>query len=186
MKRIFFALIIFFIAATCKTGEYKEVDSKTAATIYEENKMSSGYGFRYEVPSHMEKEPEPQYYRYDDLLLEKGKNIFDSSIIIAIRKTKDYNQASVLSFARQDQGIMRQSVRNVYYESDWDPPSLNEKGIDHVSFEFSYDYDKKKIYQRSVYIKYCDAFYIVSQSSLKKDELYKEKNIMFWNSISVD
>ena len=105
---------------------------------------------------------------------------------MAIREIKDYNDTGVLSFAQLDQNNMRQSVSNVYYESNWDAQSLNDKGIDHISFEFSYDYDKKKIYQRSVYIKYYDTFYIISQSSMKKDELRKDENNIFWNTISVD
>ena len=184
--RYLFLFIIFLLLTTCKTNLVKNVDSKTAATVFQEERSDRKFGFRYGVPSHMEKDPEPHYYRYDDLLLEKGKNIFDSSIVIAIREIKDYNDTGVLSFAQLDQNNMRQSVSNVYYESNWDAQSLNDKGIDHISFEFSYDYDKKKIYQRSVYIKYYDTFYIISQSSMKKDELRKDENNIFWNTISVD
>ncbi|HOV13464.1 MAG TPA: hypothetical protein PK771_04195 [Spirochaetota bacterium] len=187
MKNLYLIIFILFLLS-CQSKMVREVDAKTEATVFkeEEKKIQKKGGFKYDVPPHMEKDPEAHYYRYDDLLVEKGKNVFDSSIVIAIRKTIDYNGTSVLSFAQSDQSNMRQSVRNVNYESNWDADSLNNKGIDHISFEFSYIYDKKKIYQRSVYIKYYDTFYIISLSSKNKEELYKDQNILFWNTISVD
>lgn len=181
---LFSSLLFLF---SCQTKIVKEVDSKTAATVFqEEKKIIKQFGFKYDVPPNMEKDPDAPCYRYDDLLVEKGKNVFDSSVVIAIRKIREYEDKDVLSFAQWDQNNMRQSVKNVYYESDWDAGSLNEKGIDHVSFEFSYDQNRQKIYQRSVYIKYYDTFYIISLSSKQKDKIYDEENNLFWNTISID
>ena len=145
---ILFFLIISFIS--CQTKMVKSVDTRTEATVYkdekEQIKTPKKSGFRYEIPTHMEKDPDAYYYRYDDLLIEKGKNVFNSSIVIAIRKSVDSYDKSIVSFAQGDQNNMRQSVKNVFMNLT-DVESLNSKGIDHISFEFSYDVDRKKIYQ---------------------------------------
>ncbi|OHD09207.1 MAG: hypothetical protein A2086_10205 [Spirochaetes bacterium GWD1_27_9] len=191
MKNIIFVSIILLFLISCATKQaVREPDSITQATVFKEEEQTpvvyKRTGFRYDIPNDMEETSEANTYRYDNLLVEKGCNVFDSPIVIAIRKTNDFSIYSLGTFAENDQKIMKSSVKNVYYDAKWDAPGLSEKGIEYLSYQFSYDYGKQTIYQRSVYIRYFDTFYIISLSSKYKASLLNSKNDFFWNSICVD
>ena len=72
------------------------------------------------------------------------------------------------------------------YDKKWKPPGFDKKKIDYIAYQFSYIYGDQKIYQRSVYLKYENIFYIVSLSAKNKKDVLDIRNDFFWNSICID
>lgn len=179
---IFFLIALFSCAS--KGANVKFYDGKTEASDYVEPEKL--HGFRYTVPEDMEEYVNPRRFRLRNLLVYKGCSYLESPMIIAIRETRDFSNYSTQSFAKRDQNLLRSSRQITYEKSYWTPTGFEEKNIDYTSFQFTYFSGAVKIYQRSVYIKCDDAFYIVSMTSKDKLLVIHKNNESFWNSIHVD
>jgi hypothetical protein len=188
---IFFLLVCLFAACVSKPEKIIEPEIIIEETVEAtsdpvvELKIKRT-GFRYDVPDDMEESPkEAKFYRFENLLVDKGTEAFQSSRVIAIRHVKEYKDYSLQDFVTMDQKNFYND-RHAVYEKGWETPGLEEKKIEHLSYEFTYFDRNIKVYQRSVYIKFDNDFYIISLSSLVKSNIIDEKNNFFWRSIRVD
>ena len=194
MKKMALFLILIF-SISCVSKPEKQVEPVISKVEVIEVEASSDpvidpvlrrTGFRYDVPEDMEESPkEAKFYRFNNLLVDKGTEPYQSTRIIAIRHVNEYTDYDLEDFAQMDQKNFY-TDRYAVYEKGWDAPGLEDKDIDHISFEFTYIDRAMKVYQRSVYIKYDNVFYIISLSSLVKSNIIDEKNNFFWRSIRVD
>ena len=123
--------------------------------------------------------------KYDNLLLDRGADYFSSTIVIAIRHYDLNSYEKLNDFSIMDQSNLKKSV-TPYYENEWKPTALEDKNIEHESFQFYYTMQKMKVYQRSVYIKSENTVHIISLSTLYKDFLNRPESEGFWNSIRID
>jgi len=187
MKSLYLFIIIIVIFS-CATKKKAMVDTVTRATIIKDEPVTEFKvkGFRYTVPDDMEESPrDADSFRLNNMLIEKDKIYFQSSKIIAIRHAKNSDSLSLIDFAKQDQA-MASAEKKLIYEKGWDAEGLNEKNIEHISYQFEYANGKQTVYQRSIYIKFENTFYIISYSTMDKRILLDKKNDGFWSSIRVD
>ena len=197
--KIVLLLLPFLILLTCTTAKKEIVQQKPPVkkisipnaerfnlVSYLPLELNERRGFRYTIPENMEHDKkQAEMFSYEALLLEVGESYQTSSAVIAIRKTKPIEPMSILQFAKGDQSFLKQSVTPFYF-GDWKPASLLNKDIPHTAYQFEYYQAGQKIYQRSVYVKDIDTFYIVSYSSLKKELIIDQTNDLFWDSIRID
>ena len=170
--------ILFFIILSCTTKVPKE-------TKEEEKKIISLGCLSFIIPKNMEESPdEARKYRYKKLLVDKDKQYYDSSRIIAFREKKNSYNDTLKEFAEMDQVYLQKSV-SIVYEDDWSPAGFTEKNINYISYQFKYTYGYEIIYQRSVYIECAEYFYIISLSSINKQNILDKKNDLFWENINI-
>ena len=169
--------ILFFIILSCTTKVPKET-KKEVKTI------SLGC-ISFILPENMEESPEEaKSFRYKMLLVDKDKQYHNSSRMIAIREKKNVYNDSLKDFAELDQDYLQKSV-TMSYEDDWEPAGFKDKNINFIAYQFKYTYGYEIIYQRSVYIKCSEYFYIISLSSLLKTNILDEGNDHFWRSFNI-
>jgi hypothetical protein len=189
MKHLTYLFLIILMFSCVSKPEKQEEPQKTvldATTDQAIEPVLKKTGFRYDVPDDMEEAPnEARLYRFNNLLIDRGTRPQQSTRIIAIRHVTEYVEYKLLDFAQMDQKNFYNDKYAVY-EKGWEPPGLSDKKIEHVCFEFMYIDRTVRVYQRSVYIKYDNVFYIISLSSLIKSNIIDEKNDFFWRSIRVD
>ncbi|HBD93763.1 MAG: hypothetical protein A2015_12490 [Spirochaetes bacterium GWF1_31_7] len=193
--RYFYPALAFLLFFGCKSDRVVLLDGKTGATNYIEKykidflspiQAYRRQGFRYKVPEGMTESPADAYrYKYDNLLLDRGADYFSSTIVIAIRHYDLNSYEKLNDFSIMDQSNLKKSV-TPYYENEWKPTALEDKNIEHESFQFYYTMQKMKVYQRSVYIKSENTVHIISLSTLYKDFLNRPESEGFWNSIRID
>lgn len=190
MKFYNILLILILLLFSCSHNDVKE-DSTTKASVIEEKPkkqeiIQKKYGFIYKVPPNMEESPEDAYnFQYDNLLIEKYMSYYDSDIVIAIRHSDKEQSCSVNQFAKDDQLLLRGSVK-IRYEDGWNPNDIFiQKNINFKAYQFSYQYGKEKIFQRSLYIDGKNKFYVVSLSTKVKPLLDDPRSEFFWRSIEV-
>jgi hypothetical protein len=188
--RFIIIIFIIFLIFSCKTTPTPKNDSVTSATVVEEEKIETKeiHGFRYDIPEDMEESPEEaKFYRFDNLLVDKGTNAVKSSKIIAIRHIINSDDKKLIDFAKKDMEYLAND-KKIIYESKWVVPGFDDKNIEYVSYQFSYKQGNLTIYQKSVYLNDNITFYIVSLSSIEKSNIMddKNKNYFFWSSIRVD
>jgi hypothetical protein len=176
--KIFKIVILFFILFSCTTTVPKET---------KETKKTINLGcFNFIIPEKMEESPdEAKKYRYKILLVDKDKQYYNSSVMIAIREKKNSFNDTLKEFAEMDQIYLQKSV-SVIYEDEWIPAGFTEKNINHISYQFKYTYGYEIIYQRSVYLECADNFYVISLSSVNKINMLDEKNDLFWKNITIN
>ncbi|MBN2547087.1 MAG: hypothetical protein JXB50_14895 [Spirochaetes bacterium] len=168
---IAFIFFLFLIVITCQT-------MKNTQEI-----IQLKQGLNFEIPEDMyDSTRDAKRFRYNNFLIDINKHYIDSNIVIAVRETINFNNYSLKSFVETDQAKLRQHY-NVEYLNEWKPDRLIEKKIEFISFQFSYNYSTDIIYQRSIYIKYKNIFYVVSLSSKSFKNLLSNKSNLFWDSI---
>lgn len=171
-------IILLSIIFSCTTKVPKET-KKEIKTI------SLGC-INFVIPDNMEESPEDaKRYRYKMLLVDKDKEYYNSSRMIAIRERKNVFNDSLKDFAELDQDYLQKSV-SIIYEDDWDPAGFNDKNIKYISYQFKYTYGYEIIYQRSVYIECSGYFYIISLNSILKKNVIDEENDYFWKSFNIN
>ncbi len=187
MKKIFFLILLLSIFnCVTKNTIVEETTTSTTTTTTTTTIIIFKKVFKYDVPEEMQESPvEAQYYKYDNLLVDKNTNIFDSTILIAVRHAENKNSESLKEFVEKDQMLLRSSITLNYFDV-WEPPSLKEKNIEYISYQFSYQYKTSNIFQRSIYLKCEDLFYIISLSSKNKKFVLDSKNDIFWQSIRIE
>jgi len=157
------------------------ISCQSVKNTKEEKKLKSGLNFN--IPDGMyDSTGDAGRFRYNNFLIDKNKHYLDSSFVIAVRHAVNLYNHTLKSFVETDQANLRQHYA-VDYLNEWIPDSLTEKKIEFISIQFSYNYSADKIYQRSIYIKYNNIFYIVSLSSKNFDNILSNKSNLFWDSI---
>ena len=184
MRQLLFFCILLLVFSCASKPAFIQFETATGATKYKEK--PGRHGFRYTVPAEMEESARANRYNLRNLLVYKDTSYYSSPMVIAIRNTKDWMDYSIAKFAQNDQSLLRDRVRITYENTSWEPAGLKEKNIDYARFQFYYYYGRVKIYQRSVYIRCDDAYYVVSMSSKNKLFIIDKTNDFFWNSIRID
>lgn len=185
MKKIIYLVILLNIFSCITKNTVEETTTSTTTTTTTTTVIIFKKIFKYDIPEDMEESPyEAKYYNYDTLLKEKYTNIFDSNILIAIRCIKNKYNITLNEFVQTDQTLLKSSIKINDFDI-WNTKLLS-KDIEYLSYQFSYHYNKTNIYQRSIYLKCEDTFYIISLSSKNKQFVLNNKNDKFWQSIRIE
>lgn len=179
----FFILILLLIFFACTSQKPKE----TIEPEKKETKKIVTIGcLTFIIPDNMEEDPEDaKRFRYTKLIVDKDKNYYDSEKFIAIRDKKNVFNESLISFAKQDQSYLQNTVSIRYDDEIWEPAGFKEKNINFIAYQFKYSYGGEIIYQRSIYIECSDNFYIISLTSTIKNNILDETNDFFWKNITI-
>ena len=181
-------IVTFFLCACASKPTPVEPTTTTSTTTTTTTTTTiKPVGFRYKVPDDMRESPnEARRLDYDNLLVEKDTNVMDTMLLIAIRHTDDFSSISLKDFAQLDQDMMKQQVK-VTYDGTWIPEGFTEKNIDYKAYQFSYKVGRDRIFQRSVYLRDRQRYYIISMSSkFGKLQVIDDENNFFWDNVEVD
>ncbi|MBQ3922399.1 MAG: hypothetical protein II707_03810 [Spirochaetales bacterium] len=188
MRRTILLIFITFCLAACASKPtLVEPTTTTSTTTTTTTTTIKPVGFRYKVPDDMRESPnEARRLDYDNLLVEKDTNVMDTMLLIAIRHTDDFSSISLNDFAQLDQEMMKRQVK-VMYDGPWVPEGFTEKNIDFKAYQFSYKVGRDRIFQRSVYLRDRQRYYIISMSSkFGKLQVIDDENNFFWDNVEVD
>lgn len=193
MRKLLLVPLVLLLFTCSSKSEIVLHDSESGATAYVEKVVvekapapERRHGFRYTVPDFMEESDLARRFNLRNMLVYKDSSYVDSPVIITIRQTDKYADYTPYRFVKTEAGYLQKQAKARFENTNWIPPGFEEKKIDHKTLQFYYNRGGAMVYQRSVYIKLEDQFYIVSLSSRYKKFMLEEKNDLFWSSICVD
>lgn len=173
-------LVLFsFLLFSCATLKIKqEKPERESNHFYKE-------GLNFEIPVEMkDSTDDAKKFGFRNFIIEKNKHYDESNIVIAIREVENFNNLSLQQFAEIDINRVKQYYK-LRFINNWIPVPLVRKGIELISFFFYYFSSNKIIYQRTVYIKFKQKFYIISLMSKEINNLENERSNFFWNSVFI-